>query len=97
MDAVELRSSSKQHSSYHKCRSCGANNTSNNDNRLSIRMSDISLNGNSYDNTPSPSSIASSISAIRSPKYRHRISSSTLKSKTHTIGCFFQHRPIPSL
>jgi hypothetical protein len=78
MTSVSLR---KSHStckqSCSKCRTCGTNNISLDTSRLSIRMNDT----NSYDNTPSPSSIESTSTIERSPKYRHRILSSTLKSK----------------
>lgn len=68
--------SSYKHS-YNKRRSCARNNISLDSSRVSIRMSDA----NSYETIPSPSSIASTSTIERSPKYRHRILSSTLKSK----------------
>ncbi len=71
----------QSHSSYkhsdNKSRLCGTNNGSLNATGLSIRMSDT----NSYETIPSPSSIGSTSIIERSPKYHHRILSSTLKSK----------------
>ena len=63
--------------SCNKYRSCGTSDISLDTSRLSIRMNDT----NSYENTPSPSSIASTSTTVQSPKFRHRILSSTLKSK----------------
>jgi hypothetical protein len=67
-------STRKSHSySSNKCRSCRRNNISLDASQVSIRMSDT----NSYETLLSPS-----LTTIeRSPKYRHRILSSTLKSK----------------
>jgi len=78
----------KFHSSYkhgyNKRRSGAGNNISLDASRVSIRMSDT----NSYETIPSPSSVASTSTIERSPKYRHRILSSTLKSKKMILLCF---------
>jgi hypothetical protein len=58
-----------------KCSSPGASNISIDGSDLSIRTNDININGNSYVNTPSPSSVASS---TMHRSYKHR---SSLKSK----------------
>jgi hypothetical protein len=78
MASVDVR---KSHSSckhpHKKYRSSGSNNISLDTSRVSMRMSDT----NSYETISSPSSIASASIIERAPKYRHRILSSTLKSK----------------
>ncbi|CAF1177915.1 unnamed protein product [Adineta steineri] len=66
----------KPHSSYKKfCNKCRSD-TSPDPSRLSIRINDT----NTYENTPSPSSVASTSTIEQSLKDRHRILSSTLKN-----------------
>ncbi len=71
----------KSHSSCkhlsNKCPSSNGNNISLDTSHVSIRTSDT----NSYETITSPSSIGSTSVIERSPKYHHRILSSTLKSK----------------
>ncbi len=61
MSSLNASKSSRKRSGD-KCLSLGASNIPLDENDLSIRANEISISGNSYVNTPSPSSIASSSS-----------------------------------
>jgi hypothetical protein len=74
-----------------KSRSSGASNTSIDTSHLSIATNDT----NSYENTPSPLSFASTSTVENLPKDGQRILSSTLKSKSFKntkidFGYFFK-------
>ncbi|CAF4970941.1 unnamed protein product, partial [Rotaria sp. Silwood1] len=76
--------SRKSHSSCKhicsKCRSRDTENLSLDTSHLSIPITDANPTRNSYENTPSPSSNASTTTMEPSSKYGHRILSSTLKN-----------------
>lgn len=80
--------SRKTHSCKHYCSKCRLHDTNN----LSINTTNLSIplanahSTASYDNTPSPSSNASSTLIEQSSKSGRRLLSSTLKSNVH--GCF---------
>jgi len=69
MSSINVSKSSCKHS-CDKCLSPGTNNLSLDENDLPIRTNDININGNSYVNTPSPSSIAST--STNDPPFKYR-------------------------
>jgi hypothetical protein len=69
MSSVTVSKSPCKHS-CDKCLSPGTNNISLDEGDIAIRTSDININGNSYVNTPSPSSIEST--STNDPSFKHR-------------------------
>ncbi|CAF1563036.1 unnamed protein product [Rotaria magnacalcarata] len=77
-----VRNRKSDHSCKHfcvKCRSHGTQDLSLDTTHLSIPITDANPTGNTYENTPSPSSNASTTIIEKPSEYGHRILSSTLK------------------
>jgi hypothetical protein len=64
-----------------KCLSPGASNIILDESDASSRTNDIKMNGNTYENTPSPSSIVSTSTINHSFKYRRSSSRRKYKKK----------------
>lgn len=82
--SIGISKASCKHS-CEKCLSPSTGNFSLDESDASIRTTDMNINGNSYVNTPSPSSIASTSSNDRSFKYR---SKGTQKEKKAFLSIF---------